>query len=245
MKCKGLSYSSLKLIAMVLMLMDHMWATLIPGNMWMTWVGRMAFPIFAYQVAQGAIHTGDRRKYARRLLIFALISEIPFNLMYMSSPIFPFHQNVIFTLLFGFMAIIAVQKWEEKQSRKQLVFSILQAGFWILLGMLLLVDYSWQGVCTVLGFYLLEKIENQPLRGIMQVALLILLNQVFFNGNYIPLSLLGWEFEFHTQCYAVGALVFIWFYNGKKGISKKWFQYLGYLFYPLHMLGLYLLSVIL
>ena len=88
---------SLKLLAMALMLCDHMWATVIPGNNWLTAVGRLAFPIFAYQVAEGFFLTHDRKKYLGRMFIFALISEIPFDLLYYSSVVFPFHQNVMFT----------------------------------------------------------------------------------------------------------------------------------------------------
>ena len=91
----GLSAFDLKLMAMAFMLCDHMWATIIPGNNWMTYLGRMAFPIFAFQTAQGYIHTRDFKAYCKRLALFALISEIPFNLMISSSPISPFHQNVM------------------------------------------------------------------------------------------------------------------------------------------------------
>ena len=74
----------LKLLAMALMLCDHLWATVIPGNNWLTAVGRLAFPIFAYQVAEGFFLTHNRKKYLGRMFVFALISEIPFNLLYYS-----------------------------------------------------------------------------------------------------------------------------------------------------------------
>ena len=99
----GLNATHLRIFALTLMLLDHLWATVVPGNNWMTYLGRMAFPIFAFQTAQGYIHTRDFKAYCKRLVIFALISEIPFNLMLMSSPIFPFHQNVMLTLLLGLL----------------------------------------------------------------------------------------------------------------------------------------------
>ena len=67
--------NTLRLIACILMLMDHAWATVIPGSDWLTYAGRMAFPIFAFQIAEGFFHTSDFKKYARRLFIFGLISE--------------------------------------------------------------------------------------------------------------------------------------------------------------------------
>ena len=80
----GLTATHLRILALVLMLLDHLWGTVVPGNNWMTYVGRMAFPIFAFQAAEGYHHTHDFKGYCKRLALFALISEIPFNLMMMS-----------------------------------------------------------------------------------------------------------------------------------------------------------------
>ena len=70
----GLSGLDLKLLAMAFMLCDHMWATVIPGNDWLTCVGRLAFPIFAFQLAEGYAHTRDVKDYRRRVLLWAVIS---------------------------------------------------------------------------------------------------------------------------------------------------------------------------
>ena len=112
----GLTAAHLRILALFLMLLDHLWGTVVPGNAWMTYVGRMAFPIFAFQAAEGYHHTHDFKGYCKRLAIFALVSEIPFNLMISGSPIFPFHQNVMLTLLFGLLACRASDLRAEGKS---------------------------------------------------------------------------------------------------------------------------------
>ena len=87
----------LHLVAMLAMLCDHLWATVIPGNQWLTCLGRLAYPIFAFMIVEGYFHTRNLRRYVLRLFLFAIISEIPFNLMYSASPVYPYHQNVIWT----------------------------------------------------------------------------------------------------------------------------------------------------
>lgn len=234
----GISADMLKIFACVFMLMDHMWATVIPGNNWLTYVGRMTFPIFAFMVSEGFVHTSNYKKYVTRLLVFALISEVPFDLMYASTVFFPFHQNVMFTLLLGLLAIGAYDKARKNPTAKQVIISSLLLVVCVLLGGVLFVDYSMMGVITVLGFYVVREF---PFTKIWQAALLILLNIVFFSGQTIPVTLGSFSFDFTTQGFAVFSLIFIWLYNGQKGTHSKALQYGFYAFYPVHALILYLI----
>ena len=101
----GLTANMLRTIAVIFMLSDHIWATALSFGDWMTYIGRMAFPIFAFQIAEGFVHTSNFKKFALRLLGFAVITENPFNLFYSSRWFNPYHQNVLFTLLLGLLAI--------------------------------------------------------------------------------------------------------------------------------------------
>lgn len=104
----------LHILAMIFMLSDHLWATIVPGNHWMTDIGRLAFPIFAFMIVEGFYHTHNLKRYVLRLFVFAVISEIPFNLMYASAVIYPFHQNVLWTFLLSVGCIVLIEKVRKK-----------------------------------------------------------------------------------------------------------------------------------
>ncbi len=230
-----LTAAQLRFIALAAMLLDHLWATVIPGNQWLNYIGRLAFPIFAFQIAEGFLHTSHFRRYVWRLLLFACLSEIPFNLMYASSIIYPFHQNVMFTLLLGLLAIGAIHRARRQKTKQAyiagaagLLLACAAAGF----GM---TDYGAKGVLTVVMFYCLRGF---PLARAVQIIAMVLLNMVFFQGLYVPVEFLGHTFEVQTQGIAVLALPLIWLYRGEKGGGGKALQYGSYAFYPAHMLVL-------
>lgn len=235
----GLSASALRVMALAFMLMDHLWATVVPGNEWMHWLGRLAFPIFAFQAAEGYHHTHDFKGYCKRLLVFGLISEIPFNLMLTFSPIFPFHQNVMFTLLLGLYACRETDGILADRSPKNVLARMGKLALIGLGSVLLFPDYGFLGVLTVLAFHLTR---NLPAAQVMQLILMIAIHVFGFEGQVIPLF--GGAFEIPVQGIAVLALIPIWLYNGEKGNGGKWLQYGSYLFYPGHMLLLWLFALL-
>ena len=230
----------LRALACFFMLLDHLWASLIPGNNWMTYLGRLAFPIFAFQISEGYFHTSDFRKYALRLFIFGLLSEIPFNLLYSSGMVYPFHQNVMFTLLLGLLSIRALDTARQNLCPKSILKALFIVAGCLLLSVVGFVDYSAMGVLTVILFYLLRDF---PFARLAQFAAMVLLNIIVFDGMTIPVSLGSFSYDFPTQGFAVLALIPIWLYNGKKGRSSKALQYGFYAFYPVHLLILALIMI--
>lgn len=235
----GLNANMLRIIALALMLSDHIWATAMSFGNWMTYIGRLAFPIFAFQIAEGFVHTSNFKKYAVRLLLFALVTEIPFNLFYSSSWFYPYHQNVLFTLLLGLLAIFLIDKAKKVKSGKQTTLTIFLLLLICVGSTIGFVDYGFLGVATVVMFYLLRDF---PFAWVGQLIAMVLINLFLFEGEVYPVTLFGHSFEIAKQGFAVFALIPIWFYNGKKGRSSKSMQYGCYAFYPVHMLILYLIK---
>lgn len=221
----------LRLLALALMLLDHLWATVVPGNDWMTFLGRMAFPIFAFQIVEGYFHTSDFRRYAKRLLIFALISEIPLNLMMGSFWLYPFHQNVLFTLLLGLYGVRAVDRARQGGSWWKALGIV---ALVTVLGGITFVDYGAQGVLTVIAF---GALRHTSIEKPGQIAAMVLLHWVLMEGR---MFLIG-GVEIPEQALAVLALIPIWLYNGEKGPRSRALQLGSYLFYPAHMVILHLI----
>lgn len=230
-----LTAAVLHIIAMTLMLMDHLWATLLPAKEWLTCAGRVAFPIFAFMAVEGYFHTRSFKKYILRMLLFAVLSEIPFDLMYGGTWFYPVHQNVLWTFLLSLLGV-----WLMEQVRKKgktwmyLLVCVLVVLAGLVLGTLCMVDYYGAGVLTVFVFYFLHGRKWWCFLG--QLAALYWLNVELLGGLMYPVQLFGMEFELCQQGLALLALIPIWLYRGRQGYHSKPFQYLCHAFYPVHML---------
>ena len=233
----GLTSNMLRILAMAFMICDHLWAKVVPGNDWMTHIGRMTFPIFAFMISEGFIHTSNLKKYILRLLGFAIISELPFNLFYGGSWFYPYHQNVLFTLLLGLLAITLIDRARKEKTKKAIIKAVLLMIPICLGAYIGFPDYGFFGFLTVVMFYLFRDF---PFAWLLQLVAMVLMNVVLFEGQQFIVEIAGKTYEIAAQSFAVFALIPIWLYGGRKGKSSKIMQYGFYAFYPLHMLIIWL-----
>lgn len=236
----NLSTAFLHLLAMGLMLCDHMWATLFPAADWLTCLGRIAYPIFAFLLVEGYFHTQNLWRYMLRLLGAAVLSEIPFNLMYSDSFIYPYHQNVLWTYIIGLLLITLLEEFKERFGQiPWLIFLPVPAFLGYFLGYALMTDYYGPGVLMILAFYLFRG--RHWLHFLGQLVCLYLINVKMLGGFYYVVPLLRYDIEIVQQGFALFALLPIWLYEGRQGLHGKLFRWFCYLFYPVHMLVLFLI----
>ena len=240
-----LSGSTLKIIAIILMVIDHIGAVvlyhgyLLPNapiapdsdvykvylfyNV-LRFIGRSAFPIFCFLLVQGFIHTSNKGRFAIRLLIFAIISEVPFDIAIFDSWWDIAHQNIFFTLLIGFLVMWVWDIYKKKKDcspdssseanmyLRDLPFQLLILGLGMFLAHFLKTDYGYWGVLLIGVLY-------------------------FFRSNS-SLQALGGSLCLLWEAPAILAFIPINMYNHQRGASLKYFFYL---FYPAHLLILALI----
>ncbi len=233
---------SLHIMAMVFMLCDHLWGASFVNHDVFTCIGRLAFPIYAFMIVEGYFHTKNLKKYVMRLFLFALISEIPFNLVMGSRAFFPIHQNV----LWSFLISIGLIHWNEKAKGKPAWKRILVAIATVLIayigGIITFVDYYNAGILMVLTFYLFRGKKWWHYLG--QLLCLWYINCEMLAGFGYEVNLFGTTRFIARQGIALLALIPIWLYRGKQGYHSKTLQYIYYGFYPVHLLLLGIIKLL-
>lgn len=245
-KVGGVSGSTLKMIALVTMLIDHVAATVIIRMLLnseyaiseeynplsiiylsMRMIGRIAFPIYCFLMVEGFLRTHNQWRYAARIAVFALLSEIPFDLAFCSSLYTLEYQNVFFTLLFGLLALIFMSLLGNRSAG-------LDSQTQHLLGKRAFLRFAQ--VVVVIGFAIIAKVLNTDYGafGVLAIVLLYVSSKKKSTQIMTGIILFLWEMT------ASFAFLPIAFYNGKRGIKIK---YLFYVFYPLHLLILYMICM--
>lgn len=245
-KFTGFSGFQLKLVAVISMFVDHIGAVLLEkgllpqisdavlaGNStsflpadYQFWynmdillrcIGRLSFPLFCFLLVEGFQHTGNVKKYALRLGIFALLSEIPFDLAVYGCSFSLKGQNVFFTLFLGLLTLCAVDYFNQTLSAPLQPLKYLPALTGMLLAHFFQTDYAALGILLIVVLYA-------------------------FKNNRTWQCLLGAALTLFSSYTAFLAFFLIYFYNGKRG--RQPFKYFFYAFYPLHLLLFYALRLL-
>lgn len=235
--------ASLHILAMLFMLCDHTCAALAFRYRWLTCIGRISFPIFAFLIVEGFFHTSNFKKYLGRLFIFALISEIPFDIMYSGTIFSIYHQNVLWTFIIALIGIYCIEKVKKKENIFLTIFiSIISIIICMILGIIGMTDFFGNGVLMVFVFYFFHKRSWWGYLG--QFLAMYWINIELVGGFYYPVNIFGIDLEIMEQSFAMLSLIPIWLYHGKQGYHKKWFKYFCYSFYPIHLLVLGILQTL-
>ena len=227
----ALSGTALKRLALCSMLLDHLGASCLeagvfsrPGpiseplltlDLCLRWAGRLAFPLYCFLLVEGFLHTHSLRQYAGRMLAFALVSELPFDLAFFHTLIYRGHQNVYWTLALGVLAMAGLKRFEKENGLPGWQ-GLVWAGGCAALALAANTDYHATGVLIICTLYLTRADrKRQCLAG----AVLFL-------------------FELTAPL----AFVLVWFYNGQRGACSPLLKKAFYWFYPVHLLVLAMIT---
>ena len=150
-KMQKLNGTVLKLIAALFMVIDHTGYMFFPMVIWIRKVGRIAFPVFAFFVAEGFFYTKDRRRYLLRMLLFAVISELPFDLAFFGKWYWKY-QNVMFSFVLAILALMIFEKSRENRTWWGFALGLLGIAGCAWVSVLINTDYSYYAVILVAVF---------------------------------------------------------------------------------------------
>lgn len=216
----------LKIIAMITMFLDHLGYAIYEKFSYFNYIGRLAFPLYAFGISEGYLHTHSKKNYLYRLGTFAIISQAPFMLF---GSIFnhEFSLNIFFTLFTGLVAIIGYEKCTNKYVGLLLVACLANTAEF------LHMDYGYFGVLLIFIFHIFK--EKKLWMNISYVLLVLI--------KYLPLYIKSnfyYAYIILFICTLI-PLIFINLYNGKKGLNIK---YVLYGFYPVHLMCLYVANMV-
>lgn len=226
-----LSANALKIIAMAAMVIDHA-SVIFLGPQTTVWrcIGRISFPIFAFLIAEGAVHTKNKLKYALRLGLFCIISEVPYDIAFHGEYLEFSGQNVFFTLFLGLLSVYALEFLRSKRLGASGLITTFGFGF---VAASLSSDYGFTGVVVITLMYMFSTVKT----GVRYLG--FALSGLLTCFVYIYPFDIGFA---SAQVYAVLCVIPLALYNGKRG--RKMNKYIFYVFYPAHILILYLIKML-
>lgn len=203
----------IKIIACVSMVLDHCGSYLFPGEEWMRWAGRLSFPLFCFLLTEGYRHTKNVKLYFIRLGIFALVSEIPFDLLGDDKLFAPERQNVFFTLFLGLLMLYLLDRTNSVILKAYIVIACM------IFSQYFHFSYRYPGILMI---FIFDYFRDFPF--FMYLSNMADNFRLYYAGMQTAGSL---------------ALIPVSLYNGKRGPSLKYFFYA---FYPCHLLIIYMIK---
>ena len=222
----GFTNNQLKIIAMISMLLDHVGVALFPQVRWLRIAGRLAYPIFAYMIAEGCVHTKNRTRYFLQIAGLATVCQLVYYIAEGSL-----YQSILVTFSLSILCIYAIDIFQKHKgifsgALAMIVFGVATyacrvlprkiAGFDI--------DYGFLGVMLpVVVFLVPNKMGKLCAAGVLLVAMC---------SSYLN----------DIQWFALLALPLLLFYNEKRGKARL--KYLFYIFYPAHLVAIHLIDML-
>lgn len=231
MKYQFLSRDVLKLVAILSMLIDHVGKIFFPSILAFQIIGRLAFPIFAFFIAEGFYFTKNKIKYFLTIFIFALIAQIPYGFLWNGL-------NVLFTfccsLILMFFWKLSMQSSLFEKIILKFIFFCLVVAF-ICLGFLFDLDYRWYGILLPVSFYILRSGNVVKMIAFFVLTVLFVIENLCWSADL--------SFYSFIQLFALLSIFLLIAYNQSLRSNKK-LKYMFYVFYPLHLLVLLLITLI-
>lgn len=207
---------------------DHLGYIIFENFSFLNYIGRIAFPLFAFQCVQGYLHTKDFKKHIRKLFIFALISQIPFMLFLSTFTTDIFRLNVLITFILGLLSIFIYDKHKNKK------IAILYVLLLSVIAQFSNCDYGMYGVLLVFLFYIFKDNKKLMYLSVFLITSFKYLLNIALYPAFTQRFIL-------SAIFTLLPLLFINFYNKKQGPKVK---YLFYIFYPAHLIILWILHFI-
>lgn len=222
----------LKIIACFTMLLCHIPFVYPQYSVPLMYIGKISFPLYAFLISEGYVHTRNFSKYLTRLIVFGVISQIPAYLLFVGKSFNGLYLNIFFTLALGLLGIRIYDKIKSKYISIPLIILL------AVIAELLKFDYGAFGVLMIVCFYVFKRNKLNMVLSQMFLMFILYMKKM----SYYTFSLFNLQYILFQLLFSVISLAIILTYNGKKGKSSGKIKLMFYFFYPVHLIILDLLK---
>lgn len=222
----------LKIIACFTMLLCHIPFVYPQYSVPLMYIGKISFPLYAFLISEGYVHTRNFSKYLTRLIVFGVISQIPAYLLFVGKSFNGLYLNIFFTLALGLLGIRIYDKIKSKYISTPLIILL------AVIAELLKLDYGAFGVLMIVCFYVFKRNKLNMVLSQMFLMFILYMKKM----SYYTFSLFNLQYILFQLLFSVISLAIILTYNGKKGKSSGKIKLMFYFFYPVHLIILDLLK---